>query len=482
MTQRHVAAYPTVIDELSRRHQDILDENRPEAVAKQHLRGLLTARERIEKLLDSGETLWESGPLAIPAGSGLTAPADGLVIGIGRIHSRPCVIVSCDYTCLGGSLGITSHAKLTRAMFLAERYELPVFVLVEGGGARVQEYQSLPNVRPAEAFGTMARLSGQVPIVGLALGRAFAGHAILLGECDTVIATEAAALGIAGPPLVKAATGMDLTPEEIGGSEIHAQAGGVERLVRNDREAILEARLYSAYFFHRRNEPCCPQQLSDEDRSLGVRQDAVVDVRQAVESLVDQESLFELRSGWAPGVTTAFGRIGGRTIGVIGVGPDEGETSLGLTRDHCDKIARFQSLCQSFGIPDLRIIGSVHPAYDGERSDDALFRHASRLVRADDANNASMSITVLVGELVGVAQTVLGGFSRFLNGPFHFMWPNATLQGLGAGENGASAYGVAEAFSTDDVIDPGSTRQAIVAVLSLLDQESAGTGASVDVW
>ncbi|WP_193101636.1 carboxyl transferase domain-containing protein [Brevibacterium aurantiacum] len=481
MTQRHIAADPMVIDELSRRHQDILDANRPEAVAKQHSRGQLTARERIEELLDAGETLWESGPLAVPVGTGLTAPADGLVIGIGRVHSRPCVIVSCDYTSLGGSLGITSHAKLTRAMFLAVRYELPVFVLVEGGGARVQEYQSLPSVRPAEAFGTMARLSGRVPMIGLALGRAFAGHAILLGECDTVIATETAALGIAGPPLVKAATGMDLTPEEIGGSQIHSQAGGVERLVRNDREAILEARLYSAYFFHRRNEPSYPQQLSVEDQSLAVGQDDVVNVRQAVESVVDQGSLFELRSAWATGATTAFGRIGGRAVGVIAVGPDEGESILGLTRDHCDKIARFQSLCQSFGIPDLRIIGSVRPADDDEGSEDALFRHASRLIQADDAND-SMSITVLVGELVGVTQTVLGGFSRFLNGPFHFMWPNATLQGLGAGENGTSAYGVAEAFSTDDVIDPGSTRQTIVDVLNLLDQESAGTGTPVHVW
>lgn len=465
-------------EDLSLRHERVLDAMRPEAVAKQHARGQLTARERIALLLDEGEELWESGALAVPADDSLTAPADGLVVGIGHVQGRRSMIVSCDYTSLGGSLGITSHAKLTRAMYLAERHRLPVFALVEGGGARAQEYRSLPSLRPAAAFGTMARLSGVVPLVGLALGRAFAGHAILLGECDTVIATETAALGIAGPPLVKASTGQDLTPEQIGAAWMHAESGGVECLVKDDVAAIAAAREYARYFTRRFVAGEGSEATAhDALREIAARP-GPVDVHRVSALVADPGSMLELRAAWSRQTTTALARIGGHTVGITAVGPTGDADSAVLSRDDCDKIARFASLCDAFAIPRLDVIGSVRAAADTDGPDTALFRHASRLIRTDDARAA---IVCLVGRLDGVAQLLLGRFGDFLSGPTHVMWPGASLRGLGASPE-SGAFRVAEQYATDDVIDPGSTRELAVRAIDVARESPRGDPHHVAVW
>lgn len=466
------------LDDLLRRHERVLDAERPDAVEKQHAKGQLTARERIDLLLDEGQSLWESGPLAVPADDSLTAPADGLVIGIGRVHGQLSVIVSCDYTSLGGSLGITSHAKLTRAMYIAERHRLPVFALVEGGGARAQEYRSLPSLRPAAAFGTMARLSGVVPLIGLALGRAFAGHAILLGECDTVIATKGAAMGIAGPPLVKASTGQDLTPEQIGAAWMHAESGGVECIVEDDITAIATARDYARYFA----QPLAPGDGNAVSTLDALRETAAgpgpVDVRRVAELISDPGSVLELRPTWAAQTMTALARIGGRTVGLTTVGPVGDNASAPLSRDDCDKIARFANLCDAFAIPRLEIIGSVGPGDDADGPDTALFRHASRLIRAGDAG---VALVCLVGRLDGVAQLLLGRFGDFLSGPTHVMWPSASLRG--AGETTESdAYCSAERYATDDVIDPGHTRELAVQAIDLARESSHRSRGHIDVW
>ncbi len=211
----------------------VMDEARPEAVAKQHARGSLTARERLTLLLDPGSEFDEFGLHAKPVVDDYDAPADGVVTGVGLIHGLPYAVVSYDYTALGGSQGVIGHDKLARIFSYAERARIGIVILSEGGGARAQELGARYGTGSSD-FIILGRLAGRVPIVGAAMGRAFAGHAILLSLCDFVVSTKNAAIGMAGPPLVETALGKKFTPEEIGPPEVHA-VGGRHRAARRRR-------------------------------------------------------------------------------------------------------------------------------------------------------------------------------------------------------------------------------------------------------
>jgi acetyl-CoA carboxylase carboxyltransferase component len=454
--------WPALTD-LRRRHDAVLDEHRPDTVAKQHRRGQLTARERIALLLDDGATFLESGALAQPANPALRAEADAVVVGLGDVHGRRAAVISYDYTVLGGTQGHVSHAKTARLLRLAEQYEAPVFVLAEGGGARTLELTYLRDgpSAPGGDFELLARLSGQVPLIGLGLGRAFAGHAILLAECDVIIATEAAAIGVAGPPLVKAATGEDLTPEQIGAARIHEAAGSVERIAADDRDAVALARAYAHFIVrptvHSSKQPDVAESLRRAAFSPGPR-----DARHIVELLGDPGSTFELRPTWSTEVITTLARIAGHAVGIVATDPrvDGGR----LTAAGCDKITRFVGLCNAFRLPLVFMVDTEGIARE---SGQASVRHAARISIKLSTLDSPM-ITFVTGKVGGVAQILLGGFGRILDGPPHLLWPTASVVGLGVvpDDPRSQALGLAEAFVTDDVIDTGRTREVAIAWLS----------------
>jgi acetyl-CoA carboxylase carboxyltransferase component len=469
-----------MIEELIARHAAVLDEQRPDAVAKQHAKGQLTARERIALLLDDGEELIESGSLAEPANRSLRAPADAVVIGLGQVHGRTSVVVSFDYTVLGGTQGVNNHAKSSRAALLAERYQAPLYMLAEGGGARTQEMSSFRTANSSGDFEWLARLSGRVPLIGVALGRAFAGHAIFLGECDAIIATERSAVGVAGPPLVKAATGHNYTPEEIGGARIHEAAGAAERIVIEDADAIAEARAYGAYFVqpvrpYRENRPGLGAELRQQaERGPGRS------MRRIIELVADAGSLFELRPTWSTNVITTLARLEGRSVGIIATDPQVNGGAL--TATGCDKIARFTAVCNAFGLPLLTFVDTVGPTRAADASGSALFRHAARVPIATSRVRVPAA-TFLIGQVGGVAQVLLGGFGRFLDGPMHFMWPGAQLVGLGATAETGSPLAIAQGYDTDDVIDPARTREVAARVLAAAPPISPSDQFSpIDPW
>jgi acetyl-CoA carboxylase carboxyltransferase component len=468
-------------DELETRHAAVLDAGRPEAVEKQRRRGQLTARERITRLLDPGSELTEIGALARPANPQLVAAADAVVVGLGEVHGRMSAVIAYDYTALGGTQGHNNHAKTTRLLRLAQRYGTPVFVLSEGGGARTSEltyFRDGPSA-PGGDFELLARLSGRVPLVGVAMGRAFAGHAILLAECDTVIATAASAIGVAGPPLVKASTGQELSPEEIGAASIHEQAGAVERLAANDDDALALARDYARFFV----EPVVPA-TSGAGTSAALRELASApgprDAHRLVELLADPGSSFELRPTWAREVMTSLARLEGRAVGVIASDPavDDGR----LTSDGCDKAARFAALCDAFDLPLLILVDSAGPAR-GAGAGSALVRHAARVSTALSTLTVPV-MTVITGQVGGIAQVILGGFGRTLEGGPHLMWPTASVSGLGiaAGSPHGTPIGLAEGFLTDDVIDPGRTRDLAVRLLHGGHERPRLTRTPIDPW
>ena len=470
-------------------HAALYDESRPEAVAKQRARSSLTARERVTLLLDEGAELLEYGALARPMSPDLVAPAEGVVVGTGMLHGRTVGVISYDYTALGGSQGPLGHQKLDRVLGIATARQCPVVLIAEGGGGRAQE---MGVIRPApDDFRKLARLSGQVPIVGIAPGRAFAGHANLLGMADVIIAVRTAVIGIAGPPLVKAATGIDHTPEDIGAVEIHERAGTVDVTVNGDAEAIEVARHYLDLLMH-------PDVLveDDEDPDLAERLRAAVpanprqafDVRDVIDLLADPDTVLELRPRFAGAAVTALGRLGGKTVGFVA---NNSIVRAGaIDSDAADKMARFIRLCDAFGVPLVFLCDSPGFLIGREAEEEALIRHSSRMMFALAAATVPL-LSVIVRRAYGLAYMVMGSLSW--DPFFHALWPTAEYGAMGlrggasiatsasTSSNGAarseddivaeledfgSAFRMAERLQTDDVIDPGETRRLLINALA----------------
>jgi len=470
------------------RHAALTDEGRPKAVAKQRARNSLTARERVTLLLDEGAEFLEYGALARPMSPDLEAPAEGVVVGTGMMHGHTVGVISYDYTSLGGSQGPLGHQKLDRVLGIATARQCPVVLIAEGGGGRAQE---MGVVRPApDDFRKLARLSGRVPIVAIAPGRAFAGHANLLGMADVIIAVRSAVIGIAGPPLVKAAMGIDQTPEDIGAVEIHERVGTVDVTVDDDVQAIETARHYLDLLMH-------PDVLVEdvEDPEVPELLRTVVpenprqafDVRAVIDLLADPGTVLELRASFAGAAVTTLGRIGGRSVGFVA---NNSVVRAGsIDSDAADKMARFIRLCDAFGLPLVFLCDSPGFLIGRDAEEEALIRHSSRMMFALAAATVPL-LTVIVRRAYGLAYMVMG--SQSWDPLFHVLWPTAEYGAMGlqggaaitAGSstsgNGAratddivaeleefgSAFRMAERLQTDDVVDPGDTRRLLINALA----------------
>src|SRR5215475_4401936 len=462
------------LDELAVLRRIPTDAMRAQAVARQRARCARTARERIDSLVDPGSFL-EYGLLARPAQRELDGPADGIVTGLARVRARPVAIASYDYTVMAGSQGHVSNTKISRILQIAEEQSLPVVIFAEGAGHRVQEATMHSRGGGEDIFPTLARLSGRVPTVCGVPGRAFAGHAILAGLCDFVVATQNAAIGMAGPPLVEAALGERLTPEEIGAAGIHAASGAAEAIAQ-DEDQLTD--LISAYlsYFEGRLEPADPVVPAAAMRSI-VPEDPrqPYDVREVISALCDLGELLELRAGFAANLVTALGRVDGWPVGFVASQPLVMAGAIDAAAS--DKISRFVQLCDSFGLPVIFLVDSpgflVGPA--AERS--ALMRHSTRVIHT--LTHARVPLfTATLRKSYGLAHFAMGG--RPLGASMVVAWPTAEYGAMGpegaakvlGADEGAhaerehslalrrqgAALKMAESFAVDDLIDPAQTR------------------------
>jgi acetyl-CoA carboxylase carboxyltransferase component len=420
--------------EVRERHEIGLDAARPDAMARRRERGRRTARENLADLLDEGSFV-EYGPLLIAAQEQRRSrreliertPADGLVGGVGEIDGRPCVAMSYDYTVLAGTQGMRNHAKKDRLFELAERRRLPVVLFAEGGGGRPGDVD-MPIVAGLDcrAFQLFARLSGLVPLVGVASGFCFAGNAALLGCCDVVIATEDSSIGMGGPAMIEGGGLGSFEPEEVGPIEVQHANGVVDMRVADDAAAVAAARRYLSYFDGpHESQPLSPQEtlrtLIPEQRKR------VYEIRPIVRGLFDEGSVLELRDGFAPGILTALARHGGRPLGVVANDP----THLGgaIDAEGADKAARFMALCDAFALPVLFLCDTpgfmVGPA--AERT--ATVRHFARMF----LTGANMSVptgTIVLRKGYGLgAQAMAGG--GFKAPQFTVAWPTSEFGGMG---------------------------------------------------
>ncbi|MEC9346111.1 MAG: carboxyl transferase domain-containing protein [Pseudomonadota bacterium] len=479
------------IAEVVRLRDAALDHARPEAVAKRRKTGHTTARENIDGFLDADSFL-EIGRLAKPKLKHMTGPADGLVMGTGTVDGNPVAVMSYDYTVYAGTQSSHNHMKHDRLFQLAIANRWPLVTWLEGGGAR--PHDSMTNkVGLTTTFVEFARASGWIPLVGICAGRAFAGSANLCGMCDVLIATPKAAIGMAGPPLVRAALGKDYTPEEIGPVEVHMQQGVIDILVENEEEAARVARQYLSYF----RGPQAPGEAPDPKKLRDIVPNSprrAYDVRKVIEGIVDVGSMLELKPKFGRAIVTALAFIEGRPVGIVANQPMF--LAGAIDSPASEKAARFIQLCDAFDIPMLLLCDTPGLMVGPDVEKTGLVRRSARILLAL-ANATTPFMTLVLRKAYGLGYYVMG--SAPLRPTLLLAWPTAEFGGMGI--EGAvniiykpeldaapdkeshdrlhaekvaelrthnTALEVAGRFDFDDVIDPADTRWYLAETLKRL--------------
>ncbi len=489
--------------EVEDRRARAFDPARPKAVARRRATGQRTARENIDDVCDSG-TFVEYGSLVL-AGRRSTTPmeqlidesaADGLIMGLAQINGERfpeeksrAVVVSYDYTVMAGTQGHMGHHKQDRMFEMAEKWRLPVVIFTEGGGGRGSDTDNLTNF--SDTFYRLPRLSGLVPLIGIASGRCFAGNAVLLGCCDVIIATEGATIGMAGPAMIEGGGLGVYRPEEVGPMSVQVPNGVVDILVKDEAEAVQVARQYMSYFQGRTTDWTCPDQrklrhVVPENRLRGY------DMRALIETLADDGSFLEIRKGFGHGMVTGFIRIEGRPMGVVANNP----MHLGgaIDSDAADKAARFMQLCDAHDVPLLSLNDNPGNMVGPEAEKTALVRHCCRTYLIG-ANLTIPTFFVMTRKSYGLGKLAMTGGSMRV-GVFSIAWPTGEFGGMGlegqvklgrrrelaaiadpAERLAAYERMVAELyqhgkalnsgslFEVDEVVDPADTRRWIVAGL-----------------
>src|SRR5262249_31867694 len=317
-----------------------------------------------------------------------------------------------------------NHVKIDHMFDLAIKSRLPTICWLEGGGARPHDLNV--GLRGAtQTFVAFARLSGLAPTVGIVAGRAFAGNANLAGLCDVLIATPQAVLGMAGPPLVEAALGRKLTPEEIGPADVHLRAGVIDLLAADEPAANAMARRYLGYFRGRR----APGEAPDVDRLRELVPEnprRAYDVRRAIEHVADVETVLELKADYGRAMVTALARIEGFPVGVIADQP----MVLGGVIDApaAEKAARFIDLCDAYDVPMLFLCDTPGLMVGPETERTGLVRRSARLLtKLTHATTPFM--TVVLRKAYGLGYYVMG--SRPLEPVLLLAWPTAEFGGMG---------------------------------------------------
>ncbi len=523
------SSVPTGLDrpdlaDVVERHRLGLDAARPDAVERRRARGRRTARENVADLVDPG-TFVEYGPLVVAAQrkrrshDDLIArtPADGMIGGIGSVNgdrfegrAAKAVAVSYDYTVLAGTQGTRNHAKKDRLFEVAERLRLPVVFFTEGGGGRPGDTET-PSVTGLDclAFLWFARLSGTVPLVGVAAGYCFAGNAAILGCCDVVIATRDANIGMGGPAMIEGGGLGVYDPTEVGPIDVQRANGVVDLVADDEAQATALARQYLSYFQGPVADWSCPDQTALRD-VVPLDRLRSYDVRTAIDGLFDTDSVLELRRDFGVGMVTALARIGGRPIGVIA--NDPAHLAGAIDSDGADKAARFMQLCDAHGLPIVTLVDTPGMMVGPAVEETALVRHCSRLF-VTGGNLSVPVVSVVLRKSYGLgAQAMMGGSTK---APLACVaWPTGEFGGMGlegavrlgyrneleACETDAErdalfdelvarlyergkALSIAEYFEIDDVIDPADTRAWITTILDAAPPRDRAAGRpNVDTW
>lgn len=475
-------------------------------IARQHEAGKLTARERIALLIDAG-TFTELGVQAgihhsVRGLEGREAPADGVITGYGKVDGRMVAVCAYDFTVMAGSMGTTGEIKVARLRDLALTKRMPFVWLLDSAGARVQEAVGSLFAGSGHLFREEVVMSGVVPQVAALMGPCAAGTAYIPGLADFVPMVKGrGSMALAGPHLVRAAVGEDVTQEELGGSRVHCRRSGVGDLeVAGDEECIAQIKAYLSYLpSHNAQAPPRRESADPVDRMDDGLLDVLpesnrkpYDVYEVIRRIVDDGEHFDLKPQWARTIVTCLARFDGRPAGIVANQPRQ----LGgiLDNDSADKAARFVNLCNAFGLP-LVFLMDVPGFMVGTKVEaDGIIRHGAKMLYAV-ANATVPKVTVVLRKAYGAGYYVMNG--RAYEPDLIVAWPSAEISVMGAegaveivmrrqveeaDDPAAKKAELIEAYRRvidvyvaarngmiDDVIDPRETRPVICRALEMAE-------------
>ncbi len=431
----------SLVDDLHERRRVAELGGGPEKIARQHEQEKLTARERLALLID-GDTFVELGIHGRPhfsqrAMDGRDAPADGVVTGYGKVDGRMVAVAAYDFTVMAGSMGMTGELKVTRLRELALSKRIPFIWLLDSAGARIQEAVGSLFAGSGHLFREEVTASGVIPQIAALMGPCAAGTAYIPGLADFVPMVKGrGSMALAGPYLVKAVTGEDVTQEELGGSRVHARKSGVADLeVGSDEECIQAIKDYLSFMPQNCEQPP-PIRVSDDpveradDDLIEVLPESnrkPYDMYEVIRRIVDDGEWFDMKPQFAKTIITCLARMGGRPVGIVANQPKQ----LGgiLENDSADKAARFINLCDAFGIP-LLFLQDVPGFMVGTKVEQAgIIRHGAKMLYA--VSRATVpKVTVVVRKAYGAGYYVMCG--KAYEPDLIVAWPTAEISVMGA--------------------------------------------------
>ncbi len=502
------------IDELIKQRESITAGGGEAQIKKQHDKGKLTARERLELLLDAGSfneigTYRQHGCHDF----GLhekTYPGDSVITGYGQIDGRRVFVFAQDFTVLGGSLSHVAGEKICRVMDLAYENGTPVIGLLDSGGARIQEgVDSL--VGYGEIFTRNTLYSGVIPQISVVMGPCAGGAVYSPAITDFIFMVEnTGQMFITGPQVIKAVTGEEVSLEELGGASTHSKKSGNCHFVATGDKECLEMVRRLLSFLPSNNTESPPDFMTEkgeallDDEILSVvpeEPNRGYDMRKIITGVIDSDDFLESQQQFAPNLITGFARLGGRVVGILAQQP--AYLAGVIDCDASDKGARFVRFCDAFNIPLVTLVDvpGYMPGKDEEYK--GIIRHGAKLLYAY-AEATVPKVSVIIRKAYGGAYIVMS--SNSLRGDINYAWPTAEIAVMGpdgavniiyrkeleASSNPAleknrlveeyrnkfaNPYVAASKGYIDDVIDPRETRSKIISALEMLEGKTVDSPA-----
>jgi acetyl-CoA carboxylase carboxyltransferase component len=493
------------LEQLAKLKEEALHAGPEASVRRQHERGKLTARERIDLLLDPG-TFVELDMLARHRAHGFGIEAnrpltDGVVTGWGEIDGRKVFVFSQDFTIFGGALGEVYAEKIHKVMDLAESVGAPLIGLNDGGGARIQE-----GVVSLASYGGIflrnVKSSGVIPQISVVLGPCAGGAVYSPAMTDFIFMVKGVSnMFITGPDVVKTVTGEDVTQEELGGAMTHATKSGVATFVADDEQSCIEQVRYLVSFLPSNNLEDPPHfEASDPvDRICENVVDLVpdspnrpYDMKKVIADVVDDGDFFEVFPLWAMNIVCGFARVDGHVVGIVGNQPQVLAGSLDI--DASEKAARFVRTCDAFNISLVTFVDvpGFLPGTDQEYG--GIIRHGAKLLYAY-CEATVPRVQIITRKGYGGAYVVMN--SKSIGADIAYAWASAEIAVMGASggvniifrreievasdpearraelmleyeDRFLNPYQAAERGYVDDVIDPRDTRKMLARALSML--------------
>ncbi len=486
------------------RNDSLLSQYDDEYYQRQHSKGKLTARERIEYLMDKG-SFREIDAFVKPLGKEDEKKyGDGVIVGYGTINTRKVFIFAQDFNFMGGSLGVVHAQKIIKVQQMALKMGHPIIGLIDSGGARIQEgVASLAGY--AGIFMQNVKSSGVIPQISVIMGPAAGGAVYSPALTDFRFMTkDTSYMFVTGPEVVKEVLNEDTTFEELGGAEVHATESGVADMIFSDEEHTLMGVKKLLSYLPSNNvenppvrllEDIAPSKTEKLSMLLPDDPNKPYDVVEVINLIVDKNSFFEIAENHAQNIVIGLARLNNQVIGIVANQPKIMAGTLDI--DASKKAARFVRFCDSFNIPIL-VLEDVPGFMPGKSQEqNAIIMHGAKLLYAF-AEATVPKITVILRKAYGGAYIVMN--SKNMGGDFNFAWPTAEVAVMGPEgavkilnrkellaaddpeelkrkliadykENVANPYVADEKGYIDEVIDPSETREVIINAFALLENK-----------